>query len=73
MPKSLIGNSSLRKTLISQSQIQAQIQSILENKAITNINSQKTELIKIMNDYLTQKITRIQTTNKLDILNSKIA
>jgi len=73
MPKSLIGNSSLRKTLISQSQIQAQIQSILENKAITNINSQKTELIQIMNDYLTQKITRIQTTNKLDILNSKIA
>ena len=54
MPKSLIGNSSLRKTLISQSQIQAQIQSILETKAITNINSQKTELIKIMNDYLTQ-------------------
>jgi hypothetical protein len=73
MPKSLIGNSSLRKTLISQSQIQAQIQSILETKAINNINSQKTELIQIMNDYLTQKITRIQTTNKLDILNSKIA
>ena len=73
MPKSLIGNSSLTKTLISQSQIQAQIQSILETKAISNINSQKTELIQIMNDYLTQKITRIQTTNKLDILNSKIA
>ena len=73
MPKSLIGNSSLTKTLISQTQIQAQIQSILETKAISNINSQKTELIKIMNDYLTQKITRIQTTNKLDILNSKIA
>ena len=40
---------------------------------LIELNTKKTELIQIMNDYLTQKITRIQTTNKLDILNSKIA
>ena len=73
MGRSLIGDGSSRKTLIPQSQIQAQIQTILETRAITSINSQKSELIQIMNDYLTQKVTRIVTTNKLTALESKIA
>jgi hypothetical protein len=73
MGRSLIQSSSLRRSLIDKSQIQAKIETMIETQAITSINSQKNELIQIMNDYLTQKITRIVTTDKLNTLHSKIA
>lgn len=37
------------------------------------INEQKTELIKIMNDYLIKEATRVTTTDRLDTLRAKIA
>lgn len=37
------------------------------------INDKKSELILIMNDYLTKKSTRVTTTDRLDTLRSKIA
>jgi hypothetical protein len=43
------------------------------SKCLLELNEKKTELITIMNDYLTKKTTRIETTNKLDVLNAKLA
>ena len=37
------------------------------------INDKKSELILIMNDYLTKKSTRVTTTDRLDTLRAKIA
>jgi len=37
------------------------------------LNEKKTELITIMNDYLTQKVTRVDTVNRLSTLEIKIA
>lgn len=64
------------RSLIDTSKIATQKQNYankLVRGCLIELNTKKTELIQIMNDYLTQKITRIETTNKLDILNSKIA
>lgn len=40
---------------------------------LLDLNEKKTELIKIMNDYLTQKFTRVDTVNRLSALELKIA
>jgi small-conductance mechanosensitive channel len=40
---------------------------------LVELNEKKTELITIMNDYLTQKVTRVDTVNKLTKLETKIA
>jgi hypothetical protein len=40
---------------------------------IIHLKAKKTELMKIMDDYFKQKITRIETTNRLALLNSTIA
>jgi hypothetical protein len=40
---------------------------------LVELNEKKTELITIMNDYLTQKVTRVDTVNKLSTLETKIA
>jgi len=43
------------------------------SKCLLELNKKKTELVTIMNDYLTKKITRVETTKKLDVLNAKLA
>ena len=43
------------------------------SKCLLELNEKKTELLTIMTDYLTKKTTRIETTNKLDVLNAKLA
>ena len=43
------------------------------SKCLLELNEKKTELITIMNDYLTKNTPRIETTNKLDVLNAKLA
>lgn len=40
---------------------------------LLELNEKKTELIQIMNDYLTQKFTRVDTVNRLSALELKIA
>jgi hypothetical protein len=40
---------------------------------LLDLNEKKTELITIMNDYLTQKFTRVDTVNRLSALETKIA
>lgn len=44
-----------------------------DNKCLTDLNAKKTELIKIMNDYLNQITTRVEAVTSLDALLSKIA
>lgn len=44
-----------------------------DNKCLSELNAKKTELITIMNGYLTQTKTRIETVTGLDALLSKIA
>lgn len=40
---------------------------------LLELNEKKTELIQIMNDYLTQKFTRVDTVNRLSALEFKIS
>jgi DNA repair ATPase RecN len=44
-----------------------------DNKCLSELNAKKTELIKIMNGYLNQTSTRVETVTSLDALLSKIA
>jgi len=44
-----------------------------DNKCLSELNAKKTELITIMNGYLTQTKTRVETVTRLDALLSKIA
>lgn len=59
------------RSYISQSQQVSQV--IKNNKCLTELNAKKTELITIMNGYLTQTKTRVETVTSLDALLSKIA
>ncbi len=40
---------------------------------LLEVNKNKTELINIMNDYLTKEATRTATTDRLDTLRAKFA
>lgn len=44
-----------------------------DNKCLSDLNAKKTELIKIMNGYLNQITTRVETVTSLDALLSTIA
>jgi hypothetical protein len=59
------------KTAIQQSTNQVNLATTQQN--FLEINKSKTELIKIMNDYLTKEATRIATTDRLDTLRAKFA
>jgi len=59
------------RSYISQSQQVSQV--IKNNKCLSELNAKKTELITIMNGYLTQTKTRVETVTRLDALLSKIA
>jgi len=64
------------KEIILKSTIQKQISEFqLERERIKfkDLNSQKSELIQIMANYLTQKSTRVNTIDNLTILETKIA
>jgi hypothetical protein len=64
------------KEIILKSTIQKQISDFqLERERIKfkDLNSQKSELIQIMANYLTQKSTRVNTIDNLTILETKIA
>jgi hypothetical protein len=47
----------------------------LEKQAecLSELNSKKTQLITVMNDYLTQKNTRVETVTRLETLKSTIS
>jgi|Laugresbdmm110dd_1035094.scaffolds.fasta_scaffold484391_1 hypothetical protein len=55
------------KTMIYQVNLASTQQKLLE------VNKNKTELINIMNDYLTKEATRTATTDRLDTLRAKFA
>ena len=55
------------KTMIYQVNLASTQQKLLED------NKNKTELINIMNDYLTKEATRTATTDRLDTLRAKFA
>ena len=64
------------KTIISVSNIQQQlsaIQLVKDQTILTDLNSQKSELIQIMASYLNQQATRVETIDKLTDLNSRTA
>lgn len=64
------------KTIISVSNIQQQlsaIQLVKDQTILTDLNSQKSELIQIMASYLNQQATRVETVDKLTDLNSRTA
>jgi|UniRef100_A0A6C0B0X1 hypothetical protein len=44
-----------------------------DNTCLLNLNAKKTQLIKIMNGYLTQTTTRVETVTSLDTLLSTIS
>jgi hypothetical protein len=44
-----------------------------EAECLSELNSKKTQLITVMNDYLTQKNTRVETVANLDSLLSTIS
>lgn len=64
------------KTIISVSNIQQQlsaIQLVKDQTILTDLNSQKSELIQIMASYLNQQATRVETIDKLTELDSRTA
>jgi len=64
------------KTIISVSSIQQQIagfQVVKDQAMLTDLNSQKSELIQIMASYLNQQATRVETIDKLTDLDSRTA
>jgi hypothetical protein len=64
------------KTIISVSSIQQQIagfQVVKDQAILTDLNSQKSELIQIMASYLNQQATRVETIDKLTDLDSRTA
>jgi hypothetical protein len=76
MGKSLIGEYSNTNSIVNIAKFQKDIADYNErqiNAQLAIISTQKTQLIQIMNDYLTQKTTKIITTAKLNSLESKIA
>jgi hypothetical protein len=66
-------NAILTISLEIQKRLEYLISIELSSKCLLELNEKKTELIKIMNDYLTKKTTRVETTSKLDVLNAKLA
>lgn len=64
------------KPIISVSSIRQQIaefQIVKDQAILTDLNSQKSELIQIMASYLNQQATRIETIDKLTDLDSRTA
>jgi len=64
------------KTIISVSNIQQQLSAIQlakDQTILTDLNSQKSELIQIMASYLNQQATRVETIDKLTELDSRTA
>ena len=59
------------KNIVSKPNNQVNLATLEQNFLV--INEQKTELIKIMNDYLIKEATRVTTTDRLDTLRAKIA
>jgi prephenate dehydrogenase len=64
------------KPIISVSSIRQQIaefQIVKDQAILTDLNSQKSELIQIMASYLNQQATRVETIDKLTDLDSRTA
>jgi hypothetical protein len=64
------------KPIISASSIRQQIaefQIVKDQAILTDLNSQKSELIQIMASYLNQQATRVETIDKLTDLDSRTA
>jgi len=51
----------------------SQLNLVTVEQNFLEINNNKTELIKIMKDYLTKETTRVTTTDRLDTLRAKFA